>query len=212
MPAPANCIGMAPESLDGGDRPRPTALAKEEIRASMRARRAAMLPEERARLTSLIEQALFGLPEVSDARTILLYSSFGTEVTTEGMIGRMLEQGKRVLLPYVVDDRTMEAAEVRAGEALVPGRHGPGEPRNRTPVTPDAIELVVVPGLAFDQRGYRLGYGGGHYDRYLSRIGRAGLRVGVAFSFQIVDRIPEEPGDERVDVVVTDEGALDLRP
>ncbi len=205
---------MTPESLDGVEPARSEAPgeAKEALRASMRHLRAAIPPEERARLSGVIEEVLLGLPEVIDAATVLLYSSFGTEVATQGMVARMLASGKRVLVPYLVEDRTMEAAEVRAGVPLAPSSYGPGEPGTGTAVEPQEVDLVVVPGLAFDRRGYRLGYGGGHYDRYLARMGPGALRVGVAFSLQVVDRIPEEPGDERVDVIVTDEGALDLRP
>jgi len=74
------------------------------------------------------------------------------------------------------------------------------------------VDVVVTPGLAFDREGNRLGYGGGYYDRYLQRMGRAAARVGIAFSLQIVDRVPAEPGDQRVDVIVTDQEVLDLRP
>jgi 5-formyltetrahydrofolate cyclo-ligase len=70
----------------------------------------------------------------------------------------------------------------------------------------------VAPGLAFDRDGNRLGYGGGHYDRYLARLGRRAPRVGVAFSLQIVDRVPADEGDERVDVVATDQGSFEAPP
>ena len=205
---------MTPESLDGVGPARSEAHgeAKEALRASMRHMRAAIPTEERARLSGVIEEVLLELPEVIDAGTVLLYSSFGTEVSTEGMVARMLASGKRVLLPYVVDDRTMEAADVLAGEPLVTSSYGPGEPSARIAIQPVAVDLVVIPGLAFDRRGHRLGYGGGHYDRYLARMGHAGIRVGVAFSLQVVDRIPEERGDVSVDLIVTEEGALDLRP
>jgi 5-formyltetrahydrofolate cyclo-ligase len=128
------------------------------------------------------------------------------------MAARVLAAGKRLLLPYLSEETVMEAAEVLPGEALEPTHYGPREPGRRVAVDPDQVDLVVTPGLAFDGEGNRLGYGGGHYDRYLARMGRGALRVGAAFSLQIVERIPTEPGDERVDVVVTDEGLLDVRP
>ena len=204
MPVLGNCIGMARDSLDGPP--------KEELRASMRRLRAAIPPAERSRLAELVEEALFGLPGMLEARAVLLFYSFGTEVATAGMAQRILRSGKRLFLPYLTDDGTMEAAEIRADEALQVTAYGPREPAERIPIDPGAIDLVVTPGLAFDQRGNRLGYGGGNYDRYLARIGEAALRVGVAFSVQLVDMVPHGPDDERVHIVVTDQGVLDARP
>ena len=205
---------MAPEPLDGA----PSAGAggargeKELLRASMRRLRAAIPPAERSRLAELIEEALFGAPEVREARTILLFYSFGTEVATAGMSQRILGSGKRLLLPYLTQDGTMEAAEVRPGDALRTSDYGPREPSARIAVDPKMVDVVVTPGLAFDRRGHRLGYGGGYYDRYLATLEGTAHRVGVAFSLQLVDRVPDEPGDQRVDLIVTDQGALDVRP
>jgi 5-formyltetrahydrofolate cyclo-ligase len=186
-------------------------MTKEELRGSMRRLRAAVPPGERSRLAELVEEALFGLPDVLDAETILLFYSFGTEVATAGMTERILGSGKRLLLPYLSDDGSMEAAEVRRGETLEPTSYGPREPGG-VAVDPTMVDVVVTPGLAFDREGNRLGYGGGYYDRYLERMGRAAVRVGIAFSLQVVDRVPAEPGDQRVDVIVTDQEVLDLRP
>ena len=178
----------------------------------MRRLRAAIPPAERSRLAELIEEALFGLPEVLGAETILLFYSFGTEVATAGMSERILGSGKRLLLPYLGDEGAMEAAEFRRGDPLEPTSYGPREPGGRIAVNPQMVDVVVTPGLAFDRAGNRLGYGGGYYDRYLERMGAVAVRVGIAFSVQLVDHVPSEPGDQRVDVIVTDQEVLDLRP
>ena len=187
-------------------------MTKEELRASMRRLRAAIPPGERSRLAELIEEALFGIPEMRDAETILLFYSFGTEVATAGMTERILGSGKRLLLPYLAEGGAMEAAEIRPGEELRPTSYGPREPGGGIAVDPHTVDVVVTPGLAFDRRGNRLGYGGGYYDRYLERLGSSAVRIGLAFSLQIVDLVPAEPGDQRVDVIVTDQEVLDLRP
>lgn len=88
---------------------------------------------------------------------------------------------------------------------------GPAEPQRRTPVTPEAIDVVIVPGLAFDRSGFRLGYGGGHYDRFLRRLPDRSLRVGLAFHSQVVDRVPRGSGDERLHLVLTDRETIDCR-
>ena len=203
---------MTPESLDALGPQGRAGAEKEQLRGSMRRLRAAIPAAERSRLAELVEEALFGLPDVLAARTILLFYSFGTEVATAGMAQRILGSGTRLLLPYLAEDGAMQAAEVRAGDALDQTAYGPREPRARIAVDPETVDVVVTPGLAFDREGNRLGYGGGYYDRYLARMGGAILRVGVAFSLQLVDRVPHEQEDQPVDVVVTDQGVLDTRP
>lgn len=184
---------------------------KAALRRRMRQVRATVPPRERARLASLVEEALFALPEVAAARTLLLFYSFGSEVATRGVAVRAMEQGKRVLLPYL-EGGVMEAAEVRSGDELVPTGYGPREPARRVAVEPAEIDVAAVPGLAFDRRGHRLGYGGGHFDRYLDRLEPHTLRVGIGFSAQIVDEVPTGRRDRQVDLVVTDARVIDCRP
>ena len=184
--------------------------AKEELRERMRRLRSSIPPAERSRLTDLVEEALFSLPEVRTARTVLLFYAFGSEVATGGMAERVVRGGARLLLPYL-DVAGMEAAEVLPTDRLQPSGYGPHEPPRRVPVHPATVDVVVAPGLAFDAQGHRLGYGGGHYDRFLARLGADAVRVGVAFSLQIVDALPSEEHDRPVDVVVTDAGVVDVR-
>jgi 5-formyltetrahydrofolate cyclo-ligase len=184
---------------------------KAELRAHLRRVRSAIPAGERARLAELAEEALFGLPEVATAHTVLLFYAFGTEVPTAGMAERVLRSGKRLLLPYL-EEEGMEAAEVQPGEALAPSGYGPREPHRRVPVDPTAVDLVVTPGLGFDRAGRRLGWGGGHYDRYLARLRPRAVRVGVGFSVQVVEEVPTGPEDQHVDLLVTDAGVIDCRP
>lgn len=195
-------------------RPQPimtdTAHEKAELRAHMRAVRAAMPEEERLRLARSVEENLFSLPEISSARTVLLFYSFGSEVETSEMAARVHAEGKRLLLPFLEADG-IEAAEVLPDDDLLATDYGPREPVRRIPVDPAEVDVVIAPGLAFDREGYRLGYGGGHYDRYLARMGHRALRVGIGFRQQLVERVPREPRDERLDLVVTDENVVDCR-
>jgi 5-formyltetrahydrofolate cyclo-ligase len=183
---------------------------KAELRARMRAARGRISSAVRAGLSRSIEDRLFSLLEMAEPQRVLLFYSFGSEVVTRGMLDRVLAEGKTLLLPFL-DQGVMEAAEVRPAEDLVPTSYGPHEPSRRVAVDPGSVDAVVTPGLAFDRRGRRLGYGGGHYDRYLSRLGPAALRVGVGFSAQVVDRVPAGPGDQRVHLVVTDAEVIDCR-
>lgn len=176
----------------------------------MRGIRDSIPPEERIRLAAEIQANLFRLPQVGQARTILLFYSFGSEVPTAGMIQRLLDAGTRVLLPFV-DGLDMGAAELRPGDSVTTTTYGPKEPVVRVPVDPGEVDVVIAPGLAFDAHGYRLGYGGGLYDRYLSQLRRESSRVGIAFHLQVVPSVPHGRGDEPLDVVVTETETIDCR-
>jgi 5-formyltetrahydrofolate cyclo-ligase len=178
---------------------------KAELRERIRSLREGLSPEDRSRRSGAVAEALFGLPEVRDAATVALFSSFGSEIDTAPIIERAHAEGRRVLLPYL-DEGVMEVSEHRPGDDLVPSSYGPAEPSRRDPVDPGEVDAAVIPGLAFDRRGRRLGYGAGFYDRWLRRLRPNASRIGIGFSFQIVDRVPAGGSDERVDVVVTDEG------
>jgi 5-formyltetrahydrofolate cyclo-ligase len=184
---------------------------KHALRDRMREVRRAIPPERRLELARLAEAHLLALPEVRSAGTILLFSSFGTEIPTAALIERLLAEGHRVLLPYLTEDGDMDAAAVVSGQALVPTSYGPTEPPERVAVDPEEVDAVIAPGLAFDRRGRRLGYGGGNYDRYLGRLPARAVRIGIGFSAQLVEEVPGEPGDERMDLVVTDTGVTDCR-
>ncbi len=186
------------------------ARRKAALRARMREMRVAISPEERAASAERVMARLFDVPTVRMARTILSFSSFGSEVPTEEIVRRLHEEGRRVLLPFV-EGHEMEAAEAPAGDSLVATDYGPMEPTERVAVHPSEVDVVLVPALAFDRLGYRVGYGGGHYDRYLARLGPRAVRVGVAFHAQVVTAVPHGVEDEPVDLVVTDAETVDCR-
>lgn len=181
---------------------------KAALRERMRAIRRGIAPAGRTRLAEEAARRLAELPELSKARLVMVFASFGAEISTEPAIARLAGRGRRLLLPYLVEG-SMDAAEFDPGEPLEATAYGPKEPARRVAADPSAIDLVVVPGLAFDRAGHRLGYGGGHYDRYLGRLRHDALRVGICFHAQLVDLVPHGPADRRVHVVVTDREAID---
>jgi 5-formyltetrahydrofolate cyclo-ligase len=191
--------------------PERTAGEKASLRRRLRQVRQSIPEQDRPGLVEQIEDAVLSLPEMEAARTVMLFYSFGSEVGTSGMAARVLGAGKRLLLPFLDEEAVMEAAEVQPGTALTLTSYGPREPAHRVAVSPGEVDVVVTPGLGFDRRGHRLGYGGGHYDRYLERMSERALRVGVAFSVQIVRHVPVEPNDQPVDVVVTDTEVINCR-
>jgi 5-formyltetrahydrofolate cyclo-ligase len=188
-----------------------TSENKEALRAEMRRRRAAIPAAERLAAAAAIDDVVLSLPEIAAARTVMLFYSFGSEVPTSGMAERLLAGGHRLLLPFL-ETGAMEAGEVRPGDSLVRTSYGPKEPAHRVPVHPGDVDAVVTPGLAFDRAGYRLGYGGAYYDRYLARLTPEAPRIGIGFAVQLVDRVPHGPADERVDLVVTEAGVVRCDP
>jgi 5-formyltetrahydrofolate cyclo-ligase len=193
-------VEQAPSAIDLAER-------KAALRERMRQVRAAIPQAGRARLAARVEERLFSMPEVRRARIVMLFASFGSEIPTEAIVRRLDAEGRTVLLPFVADDE-LGAARYRPGDPITASALGPMEPAARVPFHPSEIDVVILPGLAFDGRGGRLGYGGAHYDRYLARLPAAALRVGIAFHQQVVDEVPADLRDELVDVVVTDRGVI----
>jgi 5-formyltetrahydrofolate cyclo-ligase len=177
--------------------------AKRLLRTRIRALRDEIPAQERERDSLAIASAVLSLPEVEGAMTAMVFASFGTEVETgpivEGLIGRDV----RVALPRV-DERGFVPIEYRAGDPMAVSAFGIPEPTGSTVVDVGEIDLAITPGIAFDRRGHRVGYGGGHYDRFFASARPDIVRVGVCFAVQLVDEVPHGPFDERVDVVVTE--------
>ncbi len=182
------------------------ARAKRAARERALAARDALAPAERARLSTLVCARAAALPELRGARSILLFASFRSEVDTRPLLDALLARGSAVALPRVVGPRLLEARHVTDPDAdLEPGAWGIPEPREGLPaVPPRRIDAVVVPGAAFSLAGARCGYGGGFYDAYLPRLAPGTPRIALAFEAQVVDELPCEPHDLRVDAIVTE--------
>jgi 5-formyltetrahydrofolate cyclo-ligase len=157
-----------------------------------------------------LEARLFALPELARARAVLVFSSFGSEVPTEGIVGRLAREGRLVALPRLSGGE-IEARAYRPGDAVVRAPFGALEPVDGELVPPEGLDVVIVPGLAFCRRGYRVGYGGGYFDRFLPRTRPDAFRVGICFHLQLVEEVPHGPGDVPVDAVVTDREVVRCR-
>ncbi|NDL68149.1 5-formyltetrahydrofolate cyclo-ligase [Anaerotalea alkaliphila] len=138
------------------------------------------------------------------AGRILVYRSMPGEVQTDLLIRTALADGKEVCCPRVLDKQRMEFYAIEGLEGFVRSPFGVLEPAGEgEPAVPDRNTLVVVPGLAFDPRGNRLGYGGGYYDRYLQAHPHRLAWIALAYDFQLFPEIPAEPFDIPMDVVLT---------
>lgn len=190
-------------------------MAIQECKAALRkeilARRDALSPAEREALSKPITEALLAMPAVQNAQTLLVYACFRSEVMTHDFIAELFRQGKRLLLPKVHNaSRTLQLYEIVDRERdTAPGVWGITEPRPECCrlATPEEIEFALIPGVAFDMQGHRLGYGGGFYDRLLARLKPRMAPeqiVAAAFELQIVPHVPTEDEDISVPYIVTE--------
>ncbi len=176
----------------------------------MRAQIAAMGEEARREASAAACAHLAGLDAFRHASVVMLYMPLSTEVDLTPAAIRCFQTGKTVCVPAVNwRQKDMDPIEVTSfdDELMDVDERGIRTPRQGAPVVPGVIDLVVVPGLAFDARGNRLGRGGGFYDRFLRRLRRSATTVGLAFDVQIVDEVPADDRDCRVDFVVTERRA-----
>ena len=188
---------------------------KAALRSIVLERRNALDPAVRAAASTRIVEAVLASDGFRDARSVMAYASFGSEVDTSVLCETVLREGKVLLLPRV--DKAADAIrvyEVRdLARDLDTNRWGIREPRPETcrEIDPVELEFVFVPGVAFDARGGRLGYGKAYYDRLLAAATRAGgspTLVAGAFAVQVVEDVPMEPHDVRIPAVYTEDGAL----
>lgn len=139
------------------------------------------------------------------AETIFCYIGVDWEISTAELLAAAFVEGRRIAVPLCMPDGGMEAHEIVTLDALVPGAFGIPEPGRDTPVLPpQAFDLAIVPAVAFDCAGFRIGRGGGYYDRYLAQM--RGVKAGLCYRRFLLPSLPREPHDERVDMIFTEEG------
>jgi 5-formyltetrahydrofolate cyclo-ligase len=183
--------------------------AKRELRERMRNVRNGIDPHRREVWSSAIVGAVHELSEVAAARTLTAYLSFGSEIPTAELIAVLDTESKRVGVPVVRDGEIVMVA-FKPGDPTARSEYGMSEPVGGEEIFPEEVDVLMIPGLAFDREGFRLGYGGGFYDRYVRRTRADALRVGICFSEQVVDEVPHGDGDERVDRIVTQDGTISI--
>ena len=174
------------------------------------------LPSERiAAKSRAIAERLFGLAEFTAAGTVMFYVSQRSEVGTRRMIEDVLQSGRKVAVPVTVPEgRKLIPVLIRDPDReLSPGSQGilEPDPGNGRAIDPAEIDLIVLPGVAFDLRGNRLGRGKAYYDNFLKMVRKGALKVALAFERQIVENIPPAPHDVPVDKIVTEKRVIDCK-
>ncbi len=177
---------------------------KEDVRQRMLEKRNGLDAQEIARRSKCIQEFLINSKEFQSANVVGAYHAFGSEVKTDLVIEHAKALGKNVALPSV-EGEDLTFYELSSGKYLVKGRFGIMEPLPYGPI--DRIDLLVVPGIAFDKQGYRLGYGKGYYDKFLAKK-KVLFSIGLAYSFQLLDNglLPSGEHDKRLDAIATEDG------
>ncbi|MDO4265518.1 MAG: 5-formyltetrahydrofolate cyclo-ligase [Eubacteriales bacterium] len=177
---------------------------KKELRAEIRRREAELSPDYLKEAGEKICRRIWELPGFDAAEQVFVFVGTGAEIDTSGLIGALFAAGKRVFVPRCAAKGIMHAYEIRDLSELVPGSYGiPEPPAAYEPVDPSEISFAIVPCLSCDREGYRLGHGGGYYDRYLEHV-RAPRAV-ICREKLMLEHIPHEEHDLKMDFVVTEQ-------
>ena len=177
-------------------------MEKTEIRKIVRGLKKEVPLEEKKRRSMPIMERVSTLPAFEQAKTVLLYWSMDDEVYTHEFVRQWYER-KRILLPCV-DGDDLRLRQYTGPECMKAGEQfGIGEPTGPEWTDLESVEVIVVPGVAFDKKGNRLGRGRGFYDRLLASTPNA-YKIGVAFDFQMVEDVPTEPFDKPMDIVISE--------
>lgn len=207
---------QSPGPAEGGFVPVQTALsaAKASLRSRLLETRKALGTEKRAAAGRRLRDAVLSAPEAEMAGVVAAYISIGTEPDTRGLVFALWKRGTYVLLPVLRPDRDLDWASYEGPDSLAPGPRGllePTEPpRGVTAIT--SADLVLVPALAADRSGNRLGRGGGSYDRALARVGPAIITIALLYDGELLEQVPAGPHDQPVrSVAIPSEGIIRLR-
>lgn len=175
---------------------------KQQLRKTIRQRKKQYSLEQRQAWSSEIEQRLLAHPRIKAAQVVMLYYALPDEVDTRHLVDSLLAEGKTVILPKCVDDAHIEPRLYTGPADLAEGIYNLLEPVGAPYADIHRIEVIVVPGMSFDDEDHRLGRGRGYYDRFLEQLPEV-YKIGVCYHFQRVDHVPTDPYDRAMDEVVS---------
>jgi 5-formyltetrahydrofolate cyclo-ligase len=186
--------------------------SKRAVRRRVLAARDAIDPAAREAMAVQVTDRFLALPEVRAARTVMAFSSFGSELSTAPLIDALSARDVLVGLPKIAEG-ALEVRAFRPGDPTTVTPFGALEPSDGAPIDPHTIDVVVTPAVAYDRMGRRVGYGGGFYDRFLPRTRPDTLRIGIGAPVQLVEEdLPAGAFDLRVHLIVTPDGILRCPP
>lgn len=183
-------------------------ITKSEVRKKVREQKRAMTTEEVHNRSQVVLERFYQSEEFRDAECIYTYVNYNQEIETKLLIEYCLQLGKRIFVPRV-DGEWMDFYEIHSLTDLEPGAYNIPEPKSYCVKSEHPCGLMVMPGLAFDYKGHRIGYGGGFYDRYIARFPEF-KKVALGFDFQLFEELNTEDFDIPVQVVITESERIEI--
>ncbi|MDR5586229.1 MULTISPECIES: 5-formyltetrahydrofolate cyclo-ligase [Clostridium] len=179
---------------------------KKELRKKILKIRKEMDINKKRNFDNIIHNKFLKSKFYSQCRNIFVYISYDSEIDTKTIIRKALEDGKNIYVPRTnYNTKLMEAVKISSLENLIKDKHGILQPtESGLAVELEEIDLIIMPGVAFDNNGGRMGYGGGFYDRYMSKCSKNIQKISLAYDFQILDNVPMDSHDTRVNSIITE--------
>lgn len=179
-------------------------MSKMDLRKIMKEERKKLNASDKEKYDTSIFKFLIHSDEYKKAHVLFIYVSYNNEADTHSIICHALKDNKIVCVPKVISrEYGMKAVQIKCFQDLKPGAYGILEPESNCCMDAKNIDLVVLPGLAFDSEGGRLGYGAGFYDRFLCNLRDDVMLIGLAYKFQIVEKVPMDSHDYRIEKIIT---------
>jgi 5-formyltetrahydrofolate cyclo-ligase len=181
------------------------------LRKEILSQRDSLAISEQQSYSARIMERVLNLHQFQSAVSICIYVDFRSEVKTRPLIDYILKSGKKLLLPVtLVEEKDLLVVSItNPDQELAPGYCSIPEPivaiGEKQRVSPDTLDMILLPGSVFDEQGGRMGYGGGYYDRFVSLKAPQAYRVGLCYELQMVEQAPLQPHDEGMDCIVTEE-------
>ncbi len=189
-------------------------MNKKELRKEMLRKRSKLTLDDREKYSKEIAESLYNTDYYKNAETIMAFISFGSEINTRYMIEDAISQGKTVVIPVMVPEtRELKVSRIMDYEELEIGHYNILTPKEEFLrfLDPNTIDLILTPGLIFAEDGYRVGYGGGYYDRFLAGLKGNPTKIGIGFDIQVRDQVPKEDFDIPVDYILTEKRFIKVK-
>lgn len=183
---------------------------KKQIRKEILEIRKKLDLETKSKYDKIIADKFFETSYYKEAKNIFIYISYDSEINTQSIITKAIKEGKNIYVPRTeFSTKLMDAVKINNFDKLIKSKYGILEPKEDEPfINPNDLDLIVVPGVAFDKNGGRIGYGAGFYDRYFKKINYENkskvMKLVLAYDFQLIDKVPTDKEDVSIDAIITE--------
>lgn len=187
-------------------------MDKKSLRKEILQKRAKISKEDNIIMSNMVSSSIYKMPEYQNAKTIMCFISFANEIDTKELIETAIKQGKSVVIPITIPEtKELKPSQILDFSELEKGFYNILTPKEEfiRYIDPSTIDLILVPGVVFAKDGYRIGYGGGYYDRFLSKVDSSVPKFAIGFDLQVVDNVPKESFDIPVDLIITEKRIID---